>query len=208
MEHDERMKDIIDKAEKIIFKKGYDNTSIAEIIDKVGIAKGTFYHYFRSKDELLDAIVDRMLEEIWARADVIVAKEDLDAISKVFAFFQVFHKISKGREQLMEDIHKEENAHIHLKIEKKMYPKITPKFEKIICQGIAEGVFDTKYPGEAATVIMVSIAALTELQEHVHEADAHEVNMDRVIMFFDLMERILGAKPGTFMKYVKKMGGF
>ena len=207
MEHDERVKDILDKAEKILVKKGYDNTSIADIIKKVGIAKGTFYHYFKSKDEFLDAIVDRMLHEIWDAVDVIVAKDDLNAIEKFFGFFGVFRTISKGREKLMEDIHKEENAHIHLKIEKRMYPVINPKFEKIIRQGIDEGVFDTKYPAEAAKIIMVSIATLTEIQEHVHKETERELDKAKIIMFFDLMERILGAKPGLFMKHLKKMGG-
>jgi AcrR family transcriptional regulator len=207
MEHDERVKDIIENAEKLLVKKGYDNTSVADIIKKVGIAKGTFYHYFKSKDELLDAIVDRMLHEIWDSVDVIVANDDLDAIGKFFGFFGVFRTISKGREKLVEDIHKEENAHIHLKLEKKMYPVITPKFEKIIHQGIEEGVFDTKYPGESATVIMVSIAALTEIQEHAHNLTKGVTDIDRLVMFFDLMERILGAKPGIFMKYMKKMEG-
>jgi len=64
MEHDERIKDIIKKAEKLFAKKGYDNTSVADIIEKVGIAKGTFYHYFKSKDELLDTIVGRMMKKI------------------------------------------------------------------------------------------------------------------------------------------------
>jgi len=207
MEHDERVKDILDKSEKLLAKKGYDNTSIADIIKKVGIAKGTFYHYFKSKDELLDAIVDRMLHHIWAQIDVIVDNNDLDAIGKFFGFFGVFRTISEGREKFLEDIHKEENAHIHLKIEKKMYPEITPKLEKIIRQGIDENVFDTKYPAEAAKIIMVSIAALTELQEHVHKSIQREVDMARVEMFLDLMERLLGAKPGLFMKYLKKVGG-
>ncbi len=205
MEHDERIKDIIEKAEKLFMKKGYDNTSVADIIKKVGIAKGTFYHYFRSKDELLDAIVDRMLKEIWDQVDVIVGKDDLDAISKFFDFFGVFRTISKGREKLIEEIHKEENAHIHLKLEKKMYPVITPKFEKIIRQGIDEGVFDTKYPGETATVIMVSIAALTPVQEHAHNIKEGVGDIQQLKMFFDLMERILGAKHGIFMKHMKKM---
>ncbi len=203
MEHDERINDIINKTEKILAKKGYDNTSIADIIKKVGIAKGTFYHYFNSKNELLDTIVDRILKEIWDQIDVIVANEESDAIAKVFGFFSVFRSIVQGREKLFEDIHKEENAHIHLKIEKKMYPAITPKFEKIIRQGIDEGVFDTKYPNEAATVIMVSIAALTPTQEHFHKSIQREIDMARVKIFFDLMERILGAKPGLFMRNMK-----
>jgi AcrR family transcriptional regulator len=205
MEHNERMNDIIKKAEKLFTKKGYDNTSVADIIKKVGIAKGTFYHYFKSKDELLDAIVERMLREIWDSVDVIVVNDDLDAINKFFGFFGVFRTISKGREKLIEDIHKEENAHIHLKLEKKMYPEITPKFEKIIRQGIDEGIFNTKYPSEAAMVIMVSISTLTPVQEHSHNIKNGVTDIDQLKMFFDLMERILGAKPGLFMKHMKKL---
>jgi hypothetical protein len=119
----------------------------------------------------------------------------------------VFKTISEGREQLVRDIHKEENAHIHLKLEKKMYPIIIPKFEKIVLQGIEEGVFDTKYPHEAAVVILVSMNALTEMQEHTHNLTEGITDIDRLIMFFDLQERILGAKPGLFIKYMKKMEG-
>ena len=205
MDHDERVKDIIDKTEKLFMKKGYENTSVADIIKKVGIAKGTFYHYFQSKDELLDAIVDRMLQDIWDRVDVIVAQDNLNALDKFFGFFGVFRTISKGREKLIEDIHKEENAHIHLKLEKKMYPVITPKFEKIIRQGIDEGVFDTDYPAEAALIIMVSISTLTPVQEHSHNMKKGVGDIQQLNMFFDLIERILGAKRGLFKKQMKKI---
>jgi AcrR family transcriptional regulator len=211
MDHDERVNDIIDKAEKLLVKKGYDKTSITDIINKVGIAKGTFYHYFKSKNELLDAIVEKMLKEIWVKVDMIVVNEDLDAIGKVFGFFGVFREVSMGREKLVEDIHKEENAHIHLKLEKKMYPVIIPKFEKIILQGIKEGVFHTKYPFEFATVLMTSIGSLTPVQEHAHNIKKEALEIKQLNMFFDLMERVLGAKPGTFSKYMnshlKKEGG-
>jgi AcrR family transcriptional regulator len=204
MEHDERMNDIIDKAENLFAEKGYDKTSIADIIDKVGIAKGTFYHYFSSKDELLDKIVERMLNEIWDKADIVVAKKDQDAIEKFIEFFNIFRTIAEGREKLIEDLHNEDNAHIHLKLEKKMYPEMAPKFAIIIRQGINEGVFDTKYPDEAAMVIMVSISALTEISEHVHGLRNYEVDLERLKMFLDLIERILGTTPGIFMKYINE----
>jgi AcrR family transcriptional regulator len=203
MDHDERLNDIINKTEKLLAKKGYDRTSVADIIKKVGIAKGTFYHYFKSKDELLDAIVEKMLKEIWTKVDLILANDDLNAVGKVFGFFGVFKEVSMGREKLVEDIHKEENAHIHLKLEKKMYPVIIPKFEKIIHQGIEEGVFNTKYPHEFATVLMTSIGSLTPVQEHTHNIKQGAPDIERLQMFFDLMERVLGAKPGTFLKYMK-----
>jgi hypothetical protein len=145
-----------------------------------------------------------MLKEIWDKVDVILANEDLDAIGKVFRFFGVFREVSSGREKLVEDIHKKENAHIHLKLEKKMYPVIIPKFEKIIHQGIKEGVFETKYPHEFATVLMTSIGSLTPVQEHAHNINKEALEIKNLNMFFDLMERVLGAKPGTFSKYMKK----
>jgi AcrR family transcriptional regulator len=207
MDHDERLNDIINKTEKLLAKKGYDNTSIADIIEKVGIAKGTFYHYFSSKDDLLDAIVDRMFHKIWDSVEVIVANDDLDAIGKFLKAFVAFRTIGKGQEKVLKDIHKKENAHIHLKIESKMYPEIIPKFEKIIHQGIDEGVFDTKYPKEAATVILISISALTSVKEHANNLRKGVTDVDSLVMFFDLMERILGAKRGIFMRYMKKMEG-
>jgi AcrR family transcriptional regulator len=205
MEHDERVNDIIKKTEKLFSKKGYDNTSIADIIKKVGIAKGTFYHYFKSKDELLETIIDRRIKDIWAQIDVVIDNQDLDVFGKIFGFFQAFRGFSEGREKFVEDIHKPENAHIHLKLENKMYPVITPKFEKIIRQGISEKVFNTKYPREAATVLIVSISQLTPIQEHTHGMEKKDIDLAQIKMYFDLMERILGAKRGILMKYMKKM---
>ncbi len=205
MEHDERVNDIVEKAEKLFAKKGYDNTSIADIIKKVKIAKGTFYHYFNSKDELLDKIVEKMLITIWDKLDEIVANKDMDAISKTLNFFGVFRTISQGREKLIEDIHKEENAHIHLKLEKKMYPVISPKLEEIIRQGIQEGLFNTKYANEAATILVVSIGALTPTQEHTHNFSKGNLDIDRAMMFLDLIERILGAESGIFLKHLKNI---
>lgn len=205
MEHDERVNDIIEKAAKILAKKGYDNTSVSDIIKKVGIAKGTFYHYFKSKDELLEVIIERILKDIWDKLDVIVEDKDMDAIEKVFGFFGVFRTFTEGREKFIEDIHKQENAHIHLKLENKMYPVITPKFEKIVRQGLKEGVFDTKYPKEAATVIITSIGSLSPLEEHQHSLKNGVPDIKRIKMFFDLVERILGAKRGLFMRHMKKI---
>ena len=48
---------IIDTTEQLLADKGYDNTSVNDVIRSSGIAKGTFYHYFSSKDALLDHLL-------------------------------------------------------------------------------------------------------------------------------------------------------
>lgn len=47
---------IVDVAWDLFYEKGYDNTTVDEIIQKCGISKGGFYHYFRAKDDLLDTL--------------------------------------------------------------------------------------------------------------------------------------------------------
>ena len=60
---EERKNEILDVAEELFAEKGYDNASTNDIIARIGIARGTLYHHFGSKEEILDAIVDRMTRE-------------------------------------------------------------------------------------------------------------------------------------------------
>ena len=52
----------MDKAESLFEVKGYNKTTVNDILREVNIAKGTFYYYFKSKEEVLDAVIDRYLE--------------------------------------------------------------------------------------------------------------------------------------------------
>ena len=63
-EHEERKNELLDAAQALFYQNGYETTSVAKIIDSVGIAKGTFYHYFKSKTDLLDQIVERQIRTI------------------------------------------------------------------------------------------------------------------------------------------------
>ena len=54
---------ILEVAYKLFLTKGYNQTSVQNIIDDVQIAKGTFYHYFNSKTELLDELTNNLVEK-------------------------------------------------------------------------------------------------------------------------------------------------
>ena len=55
---------IIDAANKLFYEKGYNQTAFSEVAEASGIPKGNFYYYFKSKDELLDAVIDDRLDGI------------------------------------------------------------------------------------------------------------------------------------------------
>ena len=193
-----RRKEILDAAIELFEEKGYDDTAVSDIVKKVGVAQGTFYYHFKSKEEVLDAFLDDIIEEIQVKLTTVCDME-LDAIGKVLYYFRVFNTAGIGRERMMAYLHEERNALLHLKLEKKIYPKVLPPFQMIIEQGISEGVFDTEYPYEAAVAIF---GASNAISEGKHDHAVTGVTEDRMLITTtDVMERILGAERGIFMKY-------
>src|SRR5215468_5283073 len=59
-----RRTEILDAAQYLITTKGYEQMTIQDILDRLQISKGAFYHYFDSKQALLEAIIERMQHEV------------------------------------------------------------------------------------------------------------------------------------------------
>ncbi|GAH49469.1 unnamed protein product [marine sediment metagenome] len=79
-EYHVRKNELLDTAQELFFTKGYKQTSIESIIKKIGVAKGTFYYYFKSKEDLLDKLTYKMSKKILEEVKKIVEKDDLNAI--------------------------------------------------------------------------------------------------------------------------------
>ena len=58
---EERKKELIDIAEKLFIKNGYEQTAVSDIVKKAKVAQGTFYYYFKTKENILDSIIDRYI---------------------------------------------------------------------------------------------------------------------------------------------------
>jgi len=200
-----RRSELIDTAEELFLKNGYDETAVSEIVRNAGVAQGTFYHYFRSKDDVLSAITDRWIEEIRAEIEDIASGDDSDAIDKILGVFGFFSSLGKSRQRLVEYVHEERNAHLHIKFEKRVPQIIIPPFSRMIEEGVDEGFFDVRYPELAALSIMETAGAISHIHETYRLEDKTEEMKEITDATFDFIERILGAEPGIFMEYVSKM---
>ncbi len=204
-EYDERRKEIIETSASLFSEYGYDETSISMIIERIGIAKGTFYHYFNSKDEVLEVIVDLMVEKVGNGIDEISMKVDLTALEKLGEASKYFRTIAIGWERLSDFLHEDRNAHWHLKLEKKLLPIVYDSYENIIRQGIDEKVFNVTYPRETAIAILGATNALTG-RDHDH-ANRRSYDQDFLKATIEINERLLGTRPGLLLElYVHAMG--
>ena len=190
---EERKNEILDVAERLFFSKGYEQTNTNEIVKEVGIARGTLYHHFKNKEELMDGIIHRKVTEIYIKAEKIsnatYASYEKQILDMLFSM-----KITDDM-PMMDHIHQPENAQIHNRIESEILCRITPLITRVIELGIAEGVYTTKYPQEVVEMIFI-------YANHIFDAPYMAFNQDqmgqKVDAFVTHLELLLGAKQGSF----------
>ncbi|MFP4498934.1 MAG: TetR/AcrR family transcriptional regulator [Vulcanimicrobiota bacterium] len=157
--YEERKKEILQTAEFFFNTRGYQKTTIQNIINKLGIAKGTFYHYFKSKEDLLDQLTENLSSQGCQIIKSIINKAGLSAVEKMRAITKELGAFKAERIQIMADltkvIYSEKNIAMAQKMKEKNYRKMVPLFTKIIEQGNREGLFSTPYPEEAAYFFLV-----------------------------------------------------
>jgi len=104
-----RKEEILFAAEKLFGRNGYNKTSVEAIIKEVGIAKGTLYYHFKSKQDILHALVENIANDIEEYFKSIVASKKLPAIEKLKLMITSPKKKEKIKPTIMEIIHKSEN---------------------------------------------------------------------------------------------------
>ncbi len=149
---------IINVAQTLFYQKGYERTSVNEIIKKIDIAKGTFYHYFNSKEDLLDKMVGKIVAGVMIPLKIKLHNKNLNAIDKLKYFFQqwTIFKIKNIEffQLLVRIMYKKENLLLRHKMQQNSLKKMAPFISEIIKQGQKEGLFSVGNPQETAEIIM------------------------------------------------------
>ena len=149
---------IINVAQNLFYQKGYDKTSVNEIIKSQGIAKGTFYYYFESKEDLLDKMVGKIVAGVMIPLKIKLRSKNLNAIDKLKIFFHqwTIFKIKNIEffQLLVKIMYKKENLLLRHKIQQNSLKQMVPFISEIIKQGQKEGLFSVGNPRETAEIIM------------------------------------------------------
>jgi len=82
---------ILDKGAQIVHKKGFNHTGIKEILDAAGVPKGSFYHYFRDKEDFGLSLLDYYAGFFAQKAQELLRDKDNPALERLKMFFDSFH---------------------------------------------------------------------------------------------------------------------
>ena len=159
-----RRNEILDVAYQLVYTKGYEQMTIQDILEKLGISKGAFYHYFGSKQDLLEALCERLLDESEKVLLPVIQDERLSGIEKLNAYFSTAGRWKTSYKayllKLLHTWYTDDNAIVRQKVAAKALRRISPYLSTIIRQGIQEGSMDTPYPEQAGNIILALFLSL------------------------------------------------
>ena len=205
-----RRNEILDSAQRLVYTKGFAQMSIQDILDDLEMSKGAFYHYFSSKEVLLEALIERLIEAGIDLFTPIVEDPHLSATEKLQHYFATATRWKTARKDyllaLLRGWYTDDNALVRQKMVVETARCISPMLITVVHQGIQEGVFTTPFPehvgdiiislmlgmGEKVAMLILALSdsetpALEDMQQIVRMADTYS----------DALERVLGAPAGS-----------
>jgi len=148
-----RRNEIIETSLELFREKGYDQTAVSDIVKKLGIAQGTFFYHFKTKNDIVIAIVERFVDKKINQIKTLAETEEMRADAKLYSI--LWEQSSDDESRIGEVIHHEHNASIHQKFLVKVVQESAPYVIQILEQGIAEGIFQIEDLQETAEFILV-----------------------------------------------------
>ena len=192
----ERKQELIDSAERLFLKKGYEKTSVSDIVKAINVAQGTFYYHFFSKSDILEAVIEKNISVLMNKLLNIASQKDVNAPERLNEIINILFRYGTAKDEVQTYIHQESNIFLYDKIGKMITARLIPILTGVIAAGAAEGRFNISYPTETAEFL---IAALIYM---LHQADIITANSKRRerarIAIEQCLIRVLGIKDYKF----------
>ena len=197
---------ILDAAEQLFFEKGYDRTSVQDILDVLGMSKGGFYHYFDSKEAVLRAVSERRAEGRFERLSAELyggRRSPIDRLNLLLSMANLFETEDLRFAALMLKLcYVEGDASMRDHHRRILLDRLTPWLTDVIGEGVRDGSFHARHPMEVGKLLL--LLALDADEEACRILANEPDNPDAAIKMLELLnawreaaERLIGAPYGS-----------
>jgi TetR/AcrR family transcriptional regulator, transcriptional repressor for nem operon len=208
-----KRREILNAAQRLVFTKGYEQMSIQDLLDDVGISSGAFHHYFDSRGVLLEAFVEQIKQETEKPLLPIIHDPKLTAIEKFQGFFDTLDRLRMAHKAEVVKLgriwYADSNAIVRLKVDEAERSQRAPLLAEIVRQGIQEGTFTAAYPDKAGEVIMSLLQGMGDTHLRLlllldQKRDDDQRLIEEIVAthaaYMDAVERVLGAPSHSFYR--------
>lgn len=188
-----RRESLVQAALSVFADRGVAGTTVSDIVQAAGVAQGTFYLYFESKDDVVVAAVERMVDDMVGGMEAALEAAGAGAVERLLGFRDALagFESTPSALEMADIVHRPENRAMHDRLTEHLVPRLVPLIESIVRQGVGEGAFDVPDPRAAAWFVLGGLQS-AELSgtrvEHLPAALAAAT---------DLALRALGYRAGT-----------
>lgn len=200
--------EILDEARRLMYTKGYEQMTIQDILDALHISKGAFYHYFRSKQEVLEALIERLQEERDQVLLPFVHDPHLGALAKLQRVFEALVSWKTAQKTfllaLWRVLYSDENALFRQKWRAAALKRVSPLLALILLQGIEEGILSASYPEQSGEVLISLVLDLSETLGVLLCSSELESDHNRyariattIAAYTEALNRVLGVASGS-----------
>ena len=200
---EERRNEILDVAERLFCAKGFDNASTNDILEEIGIARGTLYYHFKSKEDILDGVIQRITDRLMQDAGEIVRQKELPVLERLTKAILSLNVESKIGHEIMEQVHRPQNALMHQKMQTTLLAGINPILTELVEEGIQQGICPTRYP--ESVVEMTILYANTAFDELNVSRLSPEQREKKIAGFIYNMERLMGMAEGSLQDAIMEI---
>ncbi len=162
---EQRRQELIGAALKAFTATGVAATSVDDIVRAAGVAKGTFYLYFDTKDDIVTAVAERMVEGVGEQFDALMADRDRSPVERILAVGRATRQIGgePHERDLIEVFHRPENRAIHDRLGESARERMKPTMSAVIDDGIKKGLFRPQDPARAAAFVLACFSIMHDV---------------------------------------------
>jgi AcrR family transcriptional regulator len=150
----ERRQDLISVAEQLFLKQGYENTTVNQIIAARNLAKGTYYYHFRSKEDILIAVSDKLISETRQKLRAAHKQKDKDVLWRIREILSIFHDDFYRNRAIWKLVYHDNNAAMHKQVSKIGAKKFTPLLTDVLQEGMDKDLVHVPHAHETAQVLI------------------------------------------------------
>jgi len=201
---------ILEAAERFFYEKGYEDTSVQDILNVLSLSKGGFYHHFDSKIRLLEAICDQkcqMAAQDMEKAAEACGGDAVDVLNAVLNAGGLFRKESSDYLSLLIQVaYKGEGGVLRERMKKYTIRYCNDIMRRVVHRGIEEGVFFSRYPDEIGELLLSLFANLTDDIAEVFAGGKDSVGrlsevLSKLNVYRHAVELLLNAPYGRILIY-------
>ncbi len=189
-----RRAELIDQAAALFSEFGFEQTSVSDIVKKTGVAQGTFYYHFKSKEEILDAVIEREVIALSAQATTACHKTSGSAIRKLQVVLDIVLSHSYNERIFIGQLYQKKYWSILEVMDKKYEQMFVPLLAEIISEGNKEGTMHVEYVEETVSILLYSMDSLFDSM--VSSGNIEEIRRKAVILE-KLITKMLGIEEET-----------